>query len=308
MKEKINDWSRTVTLRQLRGFRTIVDTGSVSAAARAINLTPPAVSLQLKQLEAAAGIHLLEHGKDGMRVTAAGRVVLKAARKADRLLQTCGETLAELSGADTGKVAVGVVSTAKYFAPTVLAEYLRRHPDIEVQLLVGNRETTLAALRNLELDFAVTGRPPKKFPIESSVIGDHPHIIIARPDHPLMQRKRIALDKLHGERFLLRERGSGTRKLMKRLFERGGLSPTQGMEIGSNETIKQAVIAGLGIALISAHTVGAEIRDGRLAELPVKGLPVVRQWYVVRHRDKRLLPAAAALWDFFARSGSSFLP
>jgi LysR family transcriptional regulator for metE and metH len=152
------------------------------------------------------------------------------------------------------------------------------------------------------------GRPPLDYAVEQAVIGDHPHIIVGPADHPLARRKRVALTDLADETFLLREQGSGTRGLMQRLFADAGLSPNLGMEIGSNETIKQAVIAGLGIALISAHTVSAEIADGRLAVLPVKGLPIVRQWFVVRPQDKRLLPAAQALWDFLAASGAAYLP
>ncbi len=165
-----------------------------------------------------------------------------------------------------------------------------------------------AALRSYDLDFAVTGRPPEDSEVEKTVIGDHPHIIVGPADHALARRKRIALKDLAEETFLLREQGSGTRLLMQRIFSDAGLSPNLGMEIGSNETIKQAVMAGLGIALISSHTVSAEIADGRLAAFNVNGLPVIRQWFVVKQRDKRLLPAARALWDFFATSGAEFLP
>lgn len=152
------------------------------------------------------------------------------------------------------------------------------------------------------MDFAVTGRPPENFDVESEVFADHPHIIIAPPDHPLVGRKSVPVARLASETFLLRERGSFTRDLMSRMFAAAGLNPNLGMEIGSNETIKQAVIAGLGIALISAHTVAAEIEDGRLATLNVSGLPKVLQWFVVKRKKTRLLPPAMALWNYFQES------
>ncbi|MDH3376774.1 MAG: LysR substrate-binding domain-containing protein [Gammaproteobacteria bacterium] len=153
----------------------------------------------------------------------------------------------------------------------------------------------------------MTGRPPEEFEVESTVIAKYPHIIVARPGHALAGRKKIPLAMLGEEKFLLRERGSGTRLLVQRLFSAAGLSPNRGMEIGSNETIKQAVIAGLGIALISTHTVAAEINDGRLTALNVTGLPVVRGWFVVKRQHKRLLPAAQALWDYFVADGVKVL-
>jgi len=207
-----------------------------------------------------------------------------------------------------GCVSVGGVSTAKYFAPLVLAAFAKTHPNVEIRLQIGNREETISALQSHDLDFAIMGRPPEDSAVEETVIGDHPHIIVGPADHPLARRRRIALADLADEPFLLREQGSGTRLLMQRIFAAAGLSPNLGMEIGSNETIKQAVMAGLGIALISAHTVSVELRDGRLAAFKVEGLPIMRKWLVVRQSNKRLLPAAQALWDFFSTSGANFLP
>ena len=164
----------------------------------------------------------------------------------------------------------------------------------------------VAALEAFELDVAVMGYPPDHFPVERAVLGPHPHVIIVPPGHRLARRRAIPLGALAGETFLLREPGSGTRDLMRRLF--GAEVDGPRMEIGSNETIKQAVMAGMGIALLSAHTIAAELRDGRLAILDVAGLPAVRQWFVVRRAEKRLLPAAQAMWDHLARHGAEFLP
>jgi LysR family transcriptional regulator for metE and metH len=232
---------------------------------------------------------------------------LAAISRVEDALADCIEAIETLRGVDGGRVAVGVISTAKYFAPRALAAFQRAHPRVEMRLLVGNRQETIAALESFDLDLAIMGRPPPHFEVDQAVIGDHPHVVIAPPDHSLVGR-RPSLLELSREPFLLRETGSGTRILVQSLFAEAGLDPRIGMEIGSNETIKQAVMAGMGVALISAHTVAAEVADGRLAVLDIEGLPIIRQWFVVKRKEKRLLPAAHALWDHLASSGSGFLP
>jgi LysR family transcriptional regulator for metE and metH len=177
-----------------------------------------------------------------------------------------------------------------------------------LRLLVGNREATLSALAGMHIDIAITGYPPETLPVDKEAIGDHPHIIIAPSDHRFAVRRRLALADLASETFLVREPGSGTRLLMQRRFEQAGLRPRIAMEVDSNETIKQAVMAGLGIAFISAHTVAVEIRERRLAVLNVAGLPIMRTWYAVKHTEKRLLPAGLAMWDFLVSDASRFLP
>jgi LysR family transcriptional regulator, low CO2-responsive transcriptional regulator len=308
MKEKLNPLLRRVTLKQLRVLAAVTHSGTMSAAADALAVTPPAVTLQLRLLEETFGLALVERTATGVRPTDAGREVLAAAERIDLALVECAEAIQALRGMEGGRVAVGVISTAKYFAPFALAAFKRQHPRIDLRVMVGNREGMLAALEGFDLDLAITGRPPEHFEVERAVIGDHPHVIIAPPDHPLAGKGRVALADLAGEPFLLREAGSGTRTLVQSLMVAAGLDPTVGMEIGSNETIKQAVMAGMGIAFLSAHTVAAEVTDRRLAVLEVEGLPVVRQWFVVKRREKRLLPAAKALWDHLAAEGGRFLP
>lgn len=308
MKEKVSSALHRVTLKQLRALAALVDSGTVSRAAEVLHVTAPAVTQQLHKLEMCAGLPLFERTADGIRATEAGSELLSTAARMENALSQCADALDLLGGIEHGRVAVGLVSTAKYFAPKILAEFMKIHPDVDVRIQIGNRAEIMNALRDFELDFAVTGRPPKEFEINSVAIGDHPHIIIAPPDHPLANRKRVRFSSLAGERFLLREQGSGTRLLMRRLFTGAGLDPDRGLVLGGNETIKQAVMAGLGIALISAHAVAVELADRRLVALPVTGLPVVRQWYVVRQESKRLLPAAKELWEFFAVSGAKFLP
>ncbi len=297
-----------VSLKQLRALLATLEEGSVAAAARRLHVTPPAISLQLKQLEENAGMPLLERTGNGMRATEAGEVLLQAARRVDGILKDCGETLREMQGAHLGLVRVGVVSTAKYFAPRALAAFRRDHPGLEMRLFVGNRENTSHALADFDLDFAIMGRPPADYPVERSIIGPHPHVLVCPPDHPLNGQRALRPGDLAHEVFLTREKGSGTRALTEKLIARLDIEPRIGMEIGSNETIKQAVMAGLGIALISAHTVAWELEEGRLGLIHAPGLPMMRQWYVVRRREKHLLPAARALWEFLAARGAAFLP
>ena len=308
MKENLYPWLRQLTLRQLRGFDAVVEAGSVSAAARQLHLTPPAVSLQLRDLEKAIGAPLLERGDAGLVTTRIGAELLAVSEQIQSALNAFAEQVDELTGTDHGVVSVGVVSTARYFAPTVLAEFLKHHPGVRIQLQVGNRDSTIEKLENLELDFAITGLPPDHFEVEREFISLHPQILIAPPDHPLASQSKITLSDLRDQTLLLREPGSGTRAVADRLFSRHRELIESGLEFGSNETIKQAVMAGFGIALISAHTVAAELHEQRLVALDVKGLPINRKWFLVKHAGKRFLPSAEKLWKFIARNGRHYLP
>ncbi len=308
MKENLYPWLRQITLKQMRGFTAAVNTGSASAAARELHLTPPAISLQLRDLEQAIGLPLLERNESGLMTTLAGQELLELSSSIQNSLTRFGEVIDDLKGVDHGIVAVGVVSTARYFAPTVLAEFMKVYPEVKIQLLVGNRETTMAKLEAMELDFAITGLPPDHFGVEKEFISKHPQIIIAAPDHRLAEKQGIPLSELEHETFLLREPGSGTRTVSDKLFASNKNLPGSALEFGSNETIKQAVMVGMGIALISAHTVAAELKEKRLVALDVKGLPINRKWFVVKHANKRFLPSAQALWNFIAHNGKHYLP
>jgi len=207
-----------------------------------------------------------------------------------------------------GKVTFGVVSTAKYFAPFLLSAFEKLHPKITIILKVGNREEILKSLADFTLDMALIGRPPQDLDVEQKEIGLHPHVVIAAPGHPLARKKSVAASSLSNETFLVREPGSGTRALAERILSEIGAVPRPGMEISSNETIKQAVMAGLGISLLSYHTVAHELEEGRLKLIHVEGTPVIRKWHLVRKKRKYLLPAANVLWTFACERGASFLP
>jgi len=299
---------RNVSLKQLRQLTAAARGGSFAAAAAVSHVTPPAVTMNMQQLEAEVGLPLFERSGRRLALTEAGRELLTAAERIDDALADCAAGIAGLKAVESGRVTVGVVSTAKYFMPQMLASFSRTHPGINIELVVGNREKTIAAFITGRFDVAVTGRPPEDVEVESALIGNNPNVIIAPPDHPMAKRRAIPPTELAGETMLMRESGSGTRMLSERFFTAVGMSPRIGMEIGSNETIKQAVMAGLGIAFISAHTIAAEINDRRLIILDVVGLPKIRHWYVVRPAAKRLMPAARALRDFLITEGRQFLP
>lgn len=301
-------FSRDLTIRQLRALSTVHEARSVTAAANRLNLTQPAVTLQLRNLQALAGLPLIQRTGDGMALTDAGAHVLAMVERVEAALRDCEQSLDMIAGRSGGRVAMGAVSTAKYFVPFAIAAFSRRFPKVDVTLRIGNREEIRDALRGYDLDIAVMGRPPADVEVEMRPLGRHPHIIIAAPDHRLARRRHIAMSELADETFITREPGSGTRMLMQEYFERIRLAPKLGMAMDSNETIKQAVMAGLGIAFISQHTVYHELEDGRLAVLKVKGLPIVRQWHAMRRVDKILLPPAQAMLDFLGKEGSRYLP
>jgi LysR family transcriptional regulator for metE and metH len=299
---------RDLTIRQIRALAALSANGSVTAAANKLNLTQPAVTLQLRNLQQLAGLPLLQRTNDGMLLTGAGQEVLALYERIEAAISACATSLDMIAGRTGGRVSIGAVSTAKYFVPFAIAAFSKLHPRIDISLSIGNRQEIRQALHGYDLDFAIMGRPPPDVEVETRLIGDHPHIIVAPRGHWLAQDFGLAAVDLTHETFLIREQGSGTRMLMEQLFADTELRPTIGMEMSSNETIKQAVIAGLGIAFISAHTVATELEDGRLVALDVAGLPVLRQWFVVRRRDKVLLPPPQAMLDFLSDDGARFLP
>jgi DNA-binding transcriptional LysR family regulator len=298
---------RDVSLRQLRSLAAVVEAGTLAGAADALHVTPPAVGQQLKALTRQVGMPLITKTQDGYAPTDAGHELLKAADRIEFELSTCMEAIELLRSGKRGSAVLGAVSTAKYFAPSLLAAFWREHPDLDVKLVIGNRREIISALSEHEVDMAVMGRPPDDVPLDVTVIGDHPHVIITAPDHPLRSR-RITKRTLARERFLVREDGSGTRILTEQVFASMAARPTVVMEISSNETIKQAVMAGLGVALISGHTVAAELADGRLGALEVEGFPITRQWFGVRRSGGHVLPACEALWHFLGVEAGGHLP
>lgn len=298
-----------LTIRQLRSLLAIEQTGKISLAASHLGLTGPAVTLQLKQIEDEIGLPLFDRTPEGMRPTAAGLAVLDAAHAVQERLRALEEEVTAFKGGRRGTLKLGAVSTAKYFTPRMIAAFQKTNPDIDIQLHVGNRAETIEALRHQTIDLAIMGRPPRDLEVEAFLFGDHPLVIVAPPDHRLAKIRDIAKEDIAAERFLLREPGSGTRTSLEIFFaDVPGKLENLGTEMGSNETIKQAVMAGLGVAFISAHTIEQELETGRLVILDVNGMPIRRQWFCVCRSDRTQSPAMRVFREFLTREGARYLP
>jgi LysR family transcriptional regulator, low CO2-responsive transcriptional regulator len=298
---------RGVTIRQLQIFATAAGHLSFARTSEQLHLTQAAVSLQIKQLETLAGIALFERRGRKLRLTEAGEHLRRYAQQILDALKDADAAISALKGLRGGRISVGVVSTAKYFAPALLARFHERNPGVQVTLSVNNREVIVRELERNEIDVAIMGTPPQRIETEAVPFADHPLVIIASPAHPLVHARRIPLEALAAEHFLVREQGSGTRSSMERFFAERGFAPKIRNVMSSNETIKQAVMAGMGLALISRHTIGLEAQMGRLAELDVVGLPLARRWYVVRRAGKFVSPATAAFVEFVVEAAPGLL-
>jgi molybdate transport repressor ModE-like protein len=286
-----------VTLKQLRTLISVARTGSLTKTASALNQTPPTIHSQIKSLEAAAGQSLVTRGTDGggFVLTRAGEALLIAAHRIEANLSQAEQQLAALEKGLTGHVVLGTVSTAKYFAPRLVRQLQDSMPDIEVELKVANRSEVISAVERGEYDLAIMGRPPSRSMSQALPLGPHPHGIVLPPDHPLAGEDGFDPSALLTETFLSREEGSGTRILMERFIERlaEGHTPKR-VVMQSNETIKQAVIAGLGVGFLSLHTVHDELADGRLTLLRGQGLPIMRHWYLLYGNVEGTEPSKAA--------------
>jgi DNA-binding transcriptional LysR family regulator len=295
---------RHTSLRRLRVFAAVARHRSFSRAAAELHLTQPAVSMQVSQLEAEIGLPLVEHMGRRLDITPAGREVVECARAVIERLREAEESLAALKGTGGGELALSAVSTAKYYVPKLLAEFRRRHPAVRVRLSVSNREAVVRDLADNGVDLAIMGTPPRGLDTEAVAFARHPLAIIASPGHPLARRRRVPLSRLAEEAFIIRERGSGTRHAMERTFAQRGFVPRETIEMSSNETIKQAVMAGMGVSFISLHTVGLELATRRLVALDIAGTPVMRDWYVIHREKKRLSPVAQAFKAFLLERGA----
>ncbi len=298
---------KNVTLRQLKVFEAVARHLSFSRAAEELHLTQPAVSMQVRGLEENAGLPLTEQIGKKIFLTDAGAELARHARVIAQQLRSAEEALAAIRGVSGGQLHIGVVSTTKYFAPRLLAAFRARHPGIELRLGVHNREKIVRQLADNEIDLAIMGRPPAELDTIADVFADNLLVIVASPKHPFVERRRITPADLEQETFLIREPGSGTRSAMERYFAEQGVVLTRTFEMSSNETIKQAVMAGMGIAFLSASTIEIELAVGRLVVLPVAGTPVMRQWHLVRRAEKRQLPLAEAFRDFLCGEGAGLM-
>jgi DNA-binding transcriptional LysR family regulator len=298
---------RGVTIRQLQIFVTAAGHLSFVRTSEQLHLTQAAVSLQVKRLEEIAGIALFERRGKKLVLTEAGGELLRYARQILDALKDADAAISALKGLTGGRISVGVVSTAKYFAPALIARFQRRYPGVRASLSVNNREIIVRELEKNEIDVAIMGMPPQRIETKAMPFADHPLVVIAPPTHPLAMARRIPLAALADETFLVREQGSGTRSSMERLFAERGFTPKIGNVMSSNETIKQAVMADMGLAFISRHTIGFELQMGRLVELDIVGLPLMRRWYVVHRAGRFMSRATLAFVDFVVEAAPGLL-
>jgi len=298
---------KDATVRQLQIFEAAARTLSFSRAAEILYLTQPAVSMQIRQLEHFGGVELFERLGRQLKLTDAGEELVVHARAVLRALEDADEAFAALKGLRGGRVRLAVVSTAKYFAPRLIARFVQAHPGVQFRLQADNREDVVRTLAANDVDLALMGRPPDDADLVAEPFADHPLVVISPPDHPLARRRQVPIEELAAETFLVREPGSGTRTAMERFFQERGIRLQVGMEMPSNETIKQAVMAGLGLGFISLHTIALELSSRALGLVRAPGLPVVRQWNVVHRKERRLAPASGAFKAFVLQHGRGFL-
>jgi len=284
---------RHATLNQFRIFDAVARNMSFARAAEELHLTPPALSIQVKQLAEAAGLPLYEQIGKKIHLTHAGLIMAEACRDIDSRLERLTQDLDALQGLEKGSLKLAILTTAEYFAPRLLGEFCSRHPGIEASMFVGNRETLLERMsRNLD-DLYIFGQPPANLNIVAESFAYNPLVVVARSDHAMAGEKHIAPSRLIGVPFILREPGSGIRLATEDYFARNKVGLETRMEVGSNEAIKQAVKGELGLAVLSLASVAAEIERGELTTLDVQGFPLMRRWHVAYPTGKNLSHAAA---------------
>ena len=295
------------TLRQLRVFSAAARHLSYTKAAEELHLTQPAVSMQIRQLEENAGLPLFEQIGRRLDLTDAGRVLYDYAQRINEIIYEVDEVIKDMRGLKRGHLRVSVASTANYFVTRMLADFSKRYPEVSISLDVTNRETLLHQLKENETDIVIMGEPPSDMDLVSEAFMDNPLVVIASVDHPLVGRQQIPLETLAEQRFVLREPGSGTRGAITRFFDQRGLELKTGLEMRSNEAIKQAVEAGLGLGIVSLHTLELELQTERIAILDAEELPIRRYWYMVHRQGKRDTPVMRSFHDYVLAEAEHYI-
>jgi len=296
-----------VTFRQLRVFVEVVRHGSVQRAAESLHLTPPAVSMQVKEIESQVGLPLFDREGRRLSLNTTGEYFVVYARRLLSTLKEAEDAMARFKRVESGLLTIGMVGSAQYFLPSLLAQFRAEHAAVEVRLKLGNREQLVAMMQASEVDLAVMGRPPKDWPNRAEPFAMHPHGLITAANHPFAQAESVPLAALAREPFIVREAGSGTRAALEEFLSAHHLQPVITMELPSDEAVKQAVMAGLGVSLVSLHTIGLEWRSGLLAAPHVEGLPLMRRWHLVNAPGRMLSPAAEAFRYFTLERGEAHL-
>lgn len=293
------------TFRQLRLFLALAEHRSITAAARACHVTQPTVSMQLKELADAVGLPLYEQIGKRLYLTAAGEALVATARSMADEWAAFGQRIDAMKGLTRGRLRLAVVSTAKYFVPRLLGSFCAQHPDVDIALEVLNRDGVVERLQDNRDDLYIMSMPPQHLDLVQHAFLPNPLVVIAPEAHPLAGQQGVALAALAGERFILRERGSGTRLACDSHFARAGFSPNVRLELGSNEAIKQAVAGGLGLAVVSRHALAHHLADDQLAVLEVEGFPLLSNWWTLYPRGKRLSPLAEVFLTHIERAAHS---
>jgi len=297
-----------ITLRQMQILDAVARCGSFSAASAELHLTQPAVSMQIKQLEGILGLPLFEHMGKQIHLTEAGEDTLRTGRNIGHELENLQQMLSDRRGLKGGTLTVSAASTASVFAARMMALFRDQHPDVRISLNVVNRETLLRHLTDNSIDLALMGRPPEGYDLVAQPFLENPLVVIAAANHPLANTKHIPLAEVVAQPLIGREQGSGTRNALENFLTDQGFVYKAAMEMNKNEAIKQAVEAGLGLGVVSLHTVQAELVSGQLCVLDVQGFPIKRQWYLVQREGKRLSSAAQAFTQLVLKEAKQFSP
>lgn len=286
------------TLHQLKVFRQVAMSMNYTKAASKLGLTQPAVSIQLKQLENNLDLFLFEKIGKALYLTPAGKELKLFCDQLFISFDNIDMTLSALKGELTGDFFLSAVTSAKYFTPHLLGAFHKRHPKVNFHLDIVNREQIIQRLQKNKDDLVIMGLIPENMNLTKHPFVDNPIILIASPQHPLARKKTIQLAELAEHPFIHRENGSGTRKAFDEVLKKNKVQLQVNMTLGNSETIKQAVMADLGISAVSRHSVALELATNTLVELNVEGFPLVRSWYLVHHESKVLTPIAKAFIDF----------
>ena len=295
------------SFRQLQSLVLVARHESVSRAADALHVTQPAVSSQLRTLEEITGMALTRKDGRAIQLTAAGEVMVTFAERILHLWEQAGDELAALNGVTSGTLRIGAVTTAEHLLPPLLVPFTMERPDVRLKLQVGNRVEILNMLARHEIDLAIMGTPPRELRTHAARFARHPMGFVASPNHPLMKKRRVTLADVVGANLLVRERGSGTRTAVERLFREAGHSLNFGSEVSSNEAIKRMVSAGLGLGFLSVHACALEFQAGLIQMLPMKGNPVEADWHIMHLADQPMPKVAAAFQDFVIAQGQDLV-
>jgi len=291
------------TFRQLEIFEAIARLGSFTRASEELFLTQPTVSMQMKKLADTVGVPLIEQLGKKLHLTPDGQQLAQATREVFDIMDRYTMSVAERQGLKQGKLSLMAITTASYFAPRLLGEFVKLYPGIDVTLRVTNKEQVLASIADNLDDLYFLGQPPEDIDVVATPIMDNPIVVLAAPDHPLANKKKIKLERLAQEPWLMREKGSGTRNAIERRFAESGITIRPRLELGSNEAIKQAILAGLGISALSRHTL--TLNQGQFAVLDVEGFPILRHWYAVYPAGRQLSVVARAFLDYLLGRGDA---